>query len=227
MIRRPLYLEQLIPFIDKPVIKILAGIRRAGKSSILSQVQDLLIESGVSKDQIININFEALDYAKIRTRDQMIDFMKDLLQKDQKYYLLLDEVQLVNGWDEVVNGLLADGQSDIYITGSNSKLLSSELSTYLTGRYVEILVYPLSFSEALEFKKARHLKIKDKNTEFKEYMKRGGFPILHAFDYSLEDGSKKSGKTAFVKDCLNLGGGESAMVSFLHIWAMKQFAELA
>ena len=190
MIKRPLYLEQIIPFIDRPMVKILAGIRRAGKSSILSQVEDLLIKNGVKKDQIISINFESLDYAKIRTRDQMIDHLQNLLQKGKKYYLLLDEIQLVDGWDEVVNGLLADGNTDIYITGSNSKLLSSELSTYLTGRYIEILVYPLTFSEALEFKKARNLEIKDKNAEFAEYMAKGGFPILHAFDYSLEDGDK-------------------------------------
>lgn len=190
MINRPLYLDKIIPFIDKPVIKILAGIRRAGKSSILSQVQNLLIKNSISKDQIISINFEALDYADIRTRDQMLNHVKSLLKKDQKYYLLLDEVQLVEGWDEVVNGLFASGKCDIYITGSNSKLLSSELSTYLTGRYVEIQVYPLCFSEALEFKKVRGKELKSLSQEFEEYMAKGGFPILHAFDYSLADGDK-------------------------------------
>ncbi|MBQ9016899.1 ATP-binding protein [Candidatus Saccharibacteria bacterium] len=190
MIERPLYLKQIEPFIDKPMIKILVGIRRAGKSSILKQVESILVERGVKEKQIININFEALEFSKIRVREEMIDLMTELTKGKGKYYILLDEVQLVEGWDEVVNGLLADGKSDIYITGSNSKLLSSELSTYLTGRYVEIQVYPLSFSEALEFKKAQGIEIGDLKNEFDEYMNKGGFPILHAFDYQLSDGDK-------------------------------------
>lgn len=190
MIKRPLYLKQIEPFIDKPVVKILVGIRRAGKSSILTQVRDILEERGAEESQIITVNFESLEYSKIRSREEMIDLMRDLTGGDGRYYVLLDEVQLVDGWDEVVNGLLADGKSDVYITGSNSKLLSTELSTYLTGRYVEIRVYPLSFTEALEFKEARGLEFGDLGAEFDEYMWKGGFPILHAFDYSLEDGDK-------------------------------------
>lgn len=193
MIKRSLYLDQIKPFIDKPMIKILVGIRRAGKSSILKQLKDVLLEQGVKEEQIININFEALEFSKIRAREDMIDLMAKLTSGKGKYYILLDEVQLVDGWDEIVNGLLADGKSDIYITGSNSKLLSSELSTYLTGRYVEIQVYPLSFSEALEFKRARNIKIKELEIEFNEYMDKGGFPILHAFDYALDDGDKAIG----------------------------------
>ena len=161
MIKRPLYLNQIGPFIDKPMIKILVGIRRAGKSSILKQLKDILLSRGVKEDQIISINFEALEFSKIRAREDMIDLMTKLTSRKGKYYILLDEVQLVDGWDEVVNGLFANGKSDIYITGSNSKLLSSELSTYLTGRYVEIQVYPLSFSEALEFKRARNIETKE------------------------------------------------------------------
>lgn len=190
MIKRPLYLNQIEPFIDKPMIKILVGIRRAGKSSILKQLKDILLSRGVKEDQIISINFEALEFSKIRAREDMIDLMTKLTSRKGKYYILLDEVQLVDGWDEVVNGLFANGKSDIYITGSNSKLLSSELSTYLTGRYVEIQVYPLSFSEALEFKRARNIETKELEIEFNEYMDKGGFPILHAFDYALDDGDK-------------------------------------
>ena len=190
MIERPLYLKQIEPFIDKPMIKILVGIRRAGKSSILEQVKNILIKRGVKEEQIISINFEALEFSKIRAREEMIDLMTELTKGKGKYYILLDEVQLVEGWDEVVNGLLADGKSDIYITGSNSKLLSSELSTYLTGRYIEIQVYPLSFSEALDFKKMRGDEIGEVGAEFDEYMNKGGFPILHAFDYALGDGDK-------------------------------------
>lgn len=190
MISRPLYLNQIKPFINKPLIKILVGIRRAGKSTILSQVKNLLLENGVRSEQIISINFESLEYSKVRSRDDLINLMQELTKEDKHYYLLLDEIQLVDGWDEIVNGLLADGKSDIYITGSNSKLLSTELSTYLTGRYIEIQIYPLNFTESLEFKKARNLSIGDIDAEFKDYMDKGGFPILHAFDYSLEDGDK-------------------------------------
>ncbi len=192
MIKRPLYLSQIEPFIDKPVIKILVGIRRAGKSSILTQVSDILKQRGVKESQIITVNFESLEYSKIRSRDEMIDLMRNLTKDKKHYYVLLDEVQLVDGWDEVVNGLLADGKSDIYITGSNSKLLSTELSTYLTGRYVEVQVYPLSFTEALEFKRARGVMVGvgELSKEFDEYMWKGGFPILHASDYVLEDGDK-------------------------------------
>lgn len=190
MINRPLYLNKIKPFIDKPLIKILVGIRRAGKSSILTQVKDILLQNSIKEEQIISINFESLEYSQVRTRDQMIELMKDLTKDGDYYYVLLDEVQLVDGWDEVVNALYADGKSDIYITGSNSKLLSSELSTFLTGRYIDIPVYPLSFSEALEFKKARNLKIKTTEAEFTDYMNKGGFPILHAYNYSLEDGDK-------------------------------------
>ena len=190
MISRPLYLNQIKPFIDKPIIKILVGIRRSGKSSILTQVKNILLQNGIDESQIVSINFESFAYSKVRTRDQMIDLMQVLTQGDGHYYILLDEVQLVDGWDEVVNGLYADGKSDIYITGSNSKLLSTELSTYLTGRYVEIQVCPLSFTEALEFKQARGLKLKAIAKEFADYMNKGGFPILHAHDYSLEEGDR-------------------------------------
>ena len=190
MIDRLLYLDKIKPFVDKPLIKILVGIRRAGKSSILTQVKDILLRNGVKEEQIISINFELLEYSRIRTRNQMIELIQELTKNNDRYYILLDEVQLVDGWDEVVNGLYADGKSDIYITGSNSKLLSSELSTFLTGRYIDIPVYPLSFSEALEFKKARNLEIKTIEAEFADYMNKGGFPILHAYDYSLEDGDK-------------------------------------
>lgn len=190
MIKRPMYLNQIQPFIDSPMIKILVGIRRCGKSSILEQVKDLLLERGVREDQIVLINFEKLEYSKIRTREAMIDLLTSLTREDKRYYVLLDEVQLVDGWDEVVNGLYADGKSDIYITGSNSKLLSTEISTYLTGRYIEIPTYTLTFSEALDFKRARGLDIGNVATEFREYMDRGGFPILHAFGYGLDDGDK-------------------------------------
>ena len=196
LVERPLYLERIEPFIDAPVVKILVGIRRAGKSSLLEQVKGLLRRRGVTKEQIIQINFEDLKYTGVRTKTDFVELITGSMRGEEKYYILLDEVQLVEGWDEVVNGLLAGGQADIYITGSNSKLLSSELSTYLTGRYVNIRVFPLSFSEALEFKRVRGLLDDVELTreqvakEFREYRQKGGFPILHALDYAKEDGDK-------------------------------------
>ena len=190
MIDRPLYLKQIEPFIDAPLIKILVGIRRAGKSSILMQVKDLLLKRGVDEGQIVHINFESLEFAGIRTKQDLTELMMSRIDNERRQYILLDEIQLVEGWDEVVNGLLASGKDDIYITGSNSKLLSTELSTLLTGRYIEIKVYPLCFTEALEFKEARGAEIGDLGAEFEEYMMKGGFPILHAHDYPLEDGDK-------------------------------------
>lgn len=190
MIQRPMYLDKIKPFIDSPMVKILVGIRRSGKSSILEQVKEILLERGVKEDQIILVNFEKLEYSKIRTREAMIDLLVDLTREDKRYYMLLDEVQLVDGWDEVVNGLYADGKSDIYLTGSNSKLLSTEISTYLTGRYIEIPTYTLSFQETLEFKKSRGLGRTSTAAEFIDYMNQGGFPILHAFGYGLDDGDK-------------------------------------
>ena len=147
IIERPMYLDRVKAFIDKPLVKILVGMRRVGKSYILSQIEGLLLERGVEKSKIIRINFEDFDYVKVRDKDSFIALMEDLTPKGERRYVLLDEVQLVEGWEEVVNGLLAGRDVDIYITGSNSKLLSSEISTVLTGRYVQIPVFTLNFAE--------------------------------------------------------------------------------
>lgn len=187
MITRDTYVKKIMPFIDKPLIKVLVGIRRAGKSTLLEMVKEYLVSTGVKADEILVVNFELTPYAKIRTRDDFLDFIDEKITKSGQYrYLLFDEVQYVEGWDECVNGLLAAQKYDIYVTGSNSKLLSGELSTYLTGRYIEIRVDTLTFAEYLDFKRERGTEMQLLATEFNNYLQMGGFPVLHLADYQLE-----------------------------------------
>lgn len=181
MITRPLYLKKLESYIDKPFIKILVGIRRAGKSSILEQLFSLLIERGIPDEQIAHINFDSLEYTEIREKKQLVELEKKLLSDGVRYFLF-DEVQNIEKWDEAISALYAEKGVDIYITGSNSKLLSTELSTFFTGRYVDIYVSTLNFEEYMEFKKARNIELSDTLAEFREYMARGGFPSIAISD---------------------------------------------
>ena len=181
MITRPLYLEKLESYIDKPFIKILVGIRRAGKSSILEQLSSLLKFRGITEDKIAYINFDSLSYTDIREKSQLVELEKKLLESGVRYFLF-DEVQNIDHWDEAISALYAEKDVDIYLTGSNSKLLSTELSTFFTGRYVDIYVSTLNFQEYLEFKKAQGKELQDNLTEFKEYLNRGGFPSIAISD---------------------------------------------
>lgn len=178
MIKRPLYLNELISYIDKPFIKILAGIRRAGKSSLLEQVYDELIARGVPEEKIALINFDSIDYTNIRAKADFVALEKDLLKRGVHYFLF-DEVQNIEGWDEAISALYAEKNTDIFITGSNSKLLSSELSTFFTGRYIDFRIFTLNFNETLDFKKALGKDVQDIEGEFSSYMARGGFPSLY------------------------------------------------
>ena len=175
-------------FADTDLIKILVGIRRSGKSSILSEIENTLIKAKhVSRNNIIKINFEDLDYLDITSKADFLNLIKPLLKdKRTKKYFLFDEVQRVEGWDEVVNGLRVAG-TDVYLTGSNSKLLSKELSTYLTGRFVNTRVFPLNFAEYLDFRRASGAELQTISKEFKRFMDRGGFPALHTSDHSLTE----------------------------------------
>lgn len=190
MIERPLYLDEIEPYIDQPLIKVLVGIRRAGKSTVLEQVKTLLSARGVEPEKIVHINFEHYSYLNVRSKADFVELISGILAGKGRHYLLFDEIQNIEGWEEVINGVLTEKDVDIYITGSNSKLLSSELSTLLTGRFVNIRVLPLNFSEFLDFKKARGKEIGDTLTEFEDYMARGGFPLVHITDYTLEQGDK-------------------------------------
>ena len=184
MIQRPLYLSQIIPYVDQPQIKILVGIRRAGKSTILEYIENLLIKRGKPADTIVHINFDTLNYAEIRDKKSFLTLVQNLY-KEGKRYFLFDEIQNIESWDEVISALFAEKDTDIYLTGSNSKLLSSELSTFLTGRYINIRVSTLNFSEFLDFKKSRGDDISNLDETFSEYLDRGGFPTLHLTPQSL------------------------------------------
>ncbi len=181
MIVRPYYLDILKTYRDVPLVKILAGIRRCGKSTILDMLRDDLIQSGVPADHVIHLRYTSEELDEDMTAKQMYRDIKGRMEGSERYYLLLDEVQEVSGWERAVNSLLEDTNADIYATGSNSKLMSGEISTYLTGRYISIPVFTLSFAEYLEFKKEE-----DRNTKelLQEYIRMGGFPIvaLGSFD---------------------------------------------
>lgn len=181
MIIRPNYMNTLRTYRDAPIVKILAGIRRCGKSTILDMLRDDLLESGVASDHIISMRYTSEDFDDGMTDKDMYNGIKVKMTDKGRYYLLLDEVQEVEGWEKAVNSLLENANTDIYVTGSNSKLMAGEISTYLTGRYISIPVYTLSFAEYLEFKKSDSRSPKEL---LNEYLRLGGFPIvaLGSFD---------------------------------------------
>ena len=152
MIFRPDYVESVRPFIDQSLEKILPGVRRSGKSTIFEMIREELKQRGVGDDRIILKKYTEMDVPENITAKQMYDELTFAMTGEGRYYLLLDEIQEVPGWEKAVNSLLEGGRADIYVTGSNSKLMSSEISTYLTGRYILIPVYTLSFREYLDFK---------------------------------------------------------------------------
>ena len=175
MIIRPYYLEKIKPFIDIKLVKILTGIRRCGKSTILEMLKQELLSRGVDESHIIARRYSNEDYDETFASKKMYEELKNLIVDKNKYYLLLDELQEVNGWEKVINTLLEDYDTDIYVTGSNSKLMSSEISTYLTGRYITIPVYTLSFKEYLAFKNNPNITNKE---HLQNYIRYGGFPLI-------------------------------------------------
>ena len=175
MIVRPCYLNELKKYRDVPLVKILAGIRRCGKSTILDMLREDLLANGVLPEQVIERRYTSLDLSDLPAAKDMYEDIKADLNTAGRNYLLLDEVQEIEGWEKAINSLLELGNTDIYVTGSNSKLMSSEISTYLTGRYVTIPVFPLSFEEYLTFKAGSSLSQKEL---LNEYIRYGGFPIV-------------------------------------------------
>jgi uncharacterized protein len=177
MKKRDLYLDQLINFKDKPLIKVITGIRRCGKSTLLALYADYLRNSQVNADHIISINFEAFEFDAITTyQDLYFHINNKMTSSIGKYYLLLDEIQQVPSWEKAVNSFLVDFNVDITITGSNAYLLSSELSTLLSGRYVEIKMQPLSFKEYLDFN--NFVKTDNVDQLFESYLEYGGLPTV-------------------------------------------------
>ena len=180
MINRPDYIEALEPFIDKPLVKILAGVRRCGKSTIFEMLKEEFLRRGVSMDHIICKRYTEMDIPENITAKQMYDELTAAMLGKGHCYLLLDEIQEIDGWEKAVNSLLESTDADIYVTGSNSKLMSGEISTYLTGRYVSIPVYTLSFKEYLAFKQDSSL---SRRELLEDYIRFGGFPIVALSEY--------------------------------------------
>lgn len=188
MLKRDEYIKKIIPFIDKDLIKVLTGIRRSGKSIMLKLIMEELKKRGIKEEQLIYINFENLKNRILNTYDKLYDYILTKAKTDNKnYYIFLDEVQEVNEWEKCVNSLRVDEDFnfDIYITGSNAKLLSGELSTFLAGRYVEFIIYPFSFKEYTDIIKEININM-DIREAFQSYVRFGGMPFLHNLNYEFD-----------------------------------------
>lgn len=186
MIFRPLYVDKIMAYTDTPFVKILTGIRRCGKSTILKMIMEKLkSERNIPQSRIVSFRYDSMEYEDI-TAKQMYAQLKERLSPDGKTYLFLDEVQEVNGWEKVVNTLASDFDVDLYVTGSNSRMMSSEISTYLTGRYVSFRIFTLSFGEYLMFK-SQYAETGDIKTELANYVRLGGFPATHLQSFSQDE----------------------------------------
>ena len=204
MIERPLYLEKLISYKDKPTIKVITGIRRCGKSSILDSFIDYLKQQGVKPNHIIKMNFEDLIYDDMDYKQLNQTILEKLPNDRQKVYIILDEIQRIASWEKVVNSLHLNSLLDLYLTGSNAYLLSSELSTFLSGRYIEIKMLPLSFKEFLTFYDFSADTPMDK--KFANYMRFGGMPALKDYNFNEKqsrDTLDSIYNTVIVKDVLS------------------------
>ncbi|MGI6225672.1 MAG: ATP-binding protein [Peptococcales bacterium] len=177
MFDRPLYYENIKPFIGKPFIKVITGIRRCGKSTMMLLIQRELIKQGVDLRHIISINFESLQYEHLRSSRPLYEYVRELMPSIKGMaYVFFDEIQLVEDWEDAVNSIMLDFSVDMYLTGSNSKLLSSEISSLLTGRFIHFTMQVLTYSEMLAFREGL--------SEAREdllwlYIRRGGFPAIH------------------------------------------------
>ena len=186
MIYRPIYVDKIMAYVDAPFVKILTGVRRCGKSTILKMIREKLkTERKVQEERIISCRYDSMEYEDM-TAKQMYSQLKERLSPDGRTYLFLDEVQEINGWERVVNSIASDFDVDLYITGSNSRMMSSEISTYLTGRYISFRIFTLSFREYLMFKEA-YAAVGDFKTELADYIRLGGFPAAHLQEYSQDE----------------------------------------
>lgn len=180
MIKRNYYLNRLIDYKDKDIIKIITGVKNSGKSYLLFNIYyDYLLSVGIKEENIIRINLESIRYKNLREPEKLFQYLDNLIKKDERYYIFIDEIQLLDQFEDLVNGIKIDFDCDLYITGSNSKLLSSEINTKLRGREIEIKVFPLSFKEFYDG-------TSDKNVAFNEYIKYGGLPYINSLDKEYE-----------------------------------------
>ncbi len=185
MIYRPIYVEKIMAYTDTPFVKILTGVRRCGKSTILKMIMDKLRERGIPENRIVSYRFDSMEYEDM-TAKQMYTELKGRIDPNGKTYFFLDEMQEIKGWEKVVNSLASDFDVDLYVTGSNSRMMSSEISTYLTGRYVSFRIYTLSFVEYLTFK-SQYASVGNPRQELANYIRLGGFPATHLQSYSQDE----------------------------------------
>ena len=196
MIKREFYMKQIRPFIDQDIIKIITGMRRSGKSVMLDLIKEELKDKGITDNNTISFNFESMSNAAFCTSESLYEEInKRIKDIDGKVYLFFDEIQEVKNWEKVINSAIVDFDCDIYITGSNARLLSGELATYLGGRYIEITIYPFSFAEYLESRKESDNDI-NINREFNSYVELGGMPFLTNLD-------SKDAKLLYLNDIYN------------------------
>lgn len=185
MIDRPVYVNAILKFIDAPLIKVIKGVRRSGKSTILMMLIETLKRRGISPEHILSFRFDSMKYDGL-TAKGLYEMLLAALSRSHKTYIFLDEVQEIAGWEKVVNTLMQEENVDIYVTGSNSRMMSSEISTYLTGRYVSFEVFPLSFAEYLSFRR-QYADLESPRAELARYIQYGGFPVVHLQPYARDD----------------------------------------
>ncbi len=185
MIYRPMYVDRIMKYADAPFVKILTGVRRCGKSTILKMIIKELKKRGIPDERILNYRFDSMEYEDM-TAKEMFTEIKGKISSAGKTYIFLDEVQEIKHWEKTVNSLASDYNVDIYVTGSNSRMMSSEIATYLTGRYIAFRIYTLSFSEYIDFKK-EFSTVTDTKSELAEYIRLGGFPATHLKEYTEDE----------------------------------------
>ena len=226
MILRKNYLDQIIPLIDKNLIKVLTGVRRSGKTVLLQQIQDYLLQHGRQKNNVVYISFESKANAHLKNSDALYSYLLDTGRKaNGKTYIFLDEIQAVPAWEEVVSSLLVDLDCDIYITGSNSKLLSGELATLIAGRYIQIHVYPFTLSEAKEITKQNGTFVSD-DALFSDYLRYGGLPLRFSLEeISVEPYLSDTYDAIVVKDIVQRNKlGDSSLLNLLLSFLMDNIA---
>ena len=186
MIYRAMYVDKIMAYADTPFVKILTGVRRCGKSTILKMImQELETKRNVLPERIVSYRFDSMEYEDMTAKQMFIE-LKQRISKDGRTYFFLDEMQENKGWEKVVNSLASDYDVDIYITGSNSRMMSSEIATYLTGRYVSFRIYTLSFTEYLLFKSS-YAEVDEPKKELVNFVRLGGFPATHLQKYTQDE----------------------------------------
>lgn len=189
MIDRPAYLKQILPFVGKNIIKILVGVRRSGKSTLLGQIKDYLIGNGVPESSIVTMNLESARFADIADARSLQSYVHEHRAESGKTYAFFDEIQEVDGWEKALRSFMVDYDMDLYVTGSNAHLLSGELATHITGRYIQIPVYPFSFEEYLRATNAESSRA-SRSEAFRDYLDMGGFPFRYDLDFQREPSLK-------------------------------------